>query len=405
MFFSFVGRLLRLIRRPGVLTALSFGASGLAFMVANLLLARMLSVEQYALMALLMSIQYMTARVAPLGADGLVVRHSAVANRPLLRRVAATSAGVGVVAAIFTTQVFTVDWTLSALLLICVGAGGITLVVAAQFQADQAFGRSLGFLRSPDYALLIAALVGLVLRPERALITFAAVAAAMAATAFVAWRSAAGATAEQAQHDAFRWREAIAYLAVQMSGELLMQLERLLTAKTLGLADLATLGVVLSIVGPPFRLLQLTTGYAMQPRLRAAQSRSERIRLLKREGMISGAIALVSCVALWPLSPWLVSYLLSGKYAITADVMLAVLVGGVLKVASGFSKACVTALTTDRELAYIGIAGWLGVGIAIAAGVFGATFGLAGLIYGVTVGWAVRVLASAYFVAQRLRRH
>lgn len=396
---------LRLVRKPGVLTALSFGLSGLAFIVANLLLARILSVEQYALMALLMSIQYMTARAAPLGADGLVIRHTAVANRELLRRVASTSAGIGVAAAFFTTQMYTVDWVLSVLLLVCITAGGITLVAAAQFQAEQAFARSLVFFRSPDYAFLIAALVGVVLRPDSALITFAALTTAMGATAIVAWRSATWATRERAQHDTYRWREAIAFLAVQMSGELLMQLDRLLTAKTLGLDDLATLGVVLSIIGPPFRLLQLTTGYAMQSRLRAAKSHSERIHLLAREGMISGAIVLVSCATLWPLSPLLVSYLLPGKYTITSDVMLAVLVGAVVKVASGFSKACVTALTTNRELAYIAVVSWLGVAISVAAGVFGSKFGLAGVIYGVTAGWAVSVLASAYFVSRRLRGH
>lgn len=405
MFGEAGSRFLRLVRKPGVLAPLSFGLSGLAFIVANLLLARFLSVEQYALIALLMSIQYIFSHVAPLGADGLVSRGTAVADRELLRRVALTSIGIGALAAVFTTQVYTVDWILSALLLVCIGAGGVTFVVAAQLQADQAFGRSLLFLRSPDYALLIAAVVSVVLRPHGAVIPFAAVTIGMSATAIGAWRFATWATAKRAHVDTYRWKEATAYLAVQMSGELLMHLERLLTGKTLGLDDLATLGVVLSIIGPPFRLLQLTTGYALQAQLRAAQSRSERIQLLTREGVISGAIVLASSAILWPLSPWLVSYFLPGKYTITSDVMLAVLVGAVLRVAIGFSKACVTALATNRELAYIGVASWFGVGIAIAAGVLGSRFGLAGLIYGVTTGWAVRVLVSAYFVARRLRRH
>ena len=80
--------------------------------------------------------------------------------------------------------------------------------------ADQAFGRSLLFLRRPDYALLIAAGVGVVLRPHDAIIAFAAVTIAMSATAIGAWRFATRATVERVHVGTFRWKEATAYLAV-----------------------------------------------------------------------------------------------------------------------------------------------------------------------------------------------
>jgi hypothetical protein len=44
--------LLRLVAKPGVLTALAFALSGAAFVAANLLLARELPVEQFSWSAL-----------------------------------------------------------------------------------------------------------------------------------------------------------------------------------------------------------------------------------------------------------------------------------------------------------------------------------------------------------------
>jgi len=183
-----------------------------------------------------------------------------------------------------------------------------------------------------------------------------------------------------------------------------MQLERLLAASLLGLRDLATLGVVLAVVGPPFRLLQLTVGYALQPRLRAALSRAARVRLLMNEALQAAAIVLVACGVLWFATPFVVRVFLHGKFTVPTDVLLAALVSGALKVCAGIAKASMTALADDRELAYIGLISWIGIAVAIAAAAAGAHVGLSGVIYGVAAGWAVRVAAAAYFVGRRLRR-
>jgi Na+-driven multidrug efflux pump len=78
-------------------------------------------------------------------------------------------------------------------------------------------------------------------------------------------------------------------------------------------------------------------------------------------------------------------------------------VSGVAKVANAFTRSAASALGTTRELSFINLTGWLSVGIAIAGGVVGARWGLAGVIYGVALGWISRSIATFYVAARHLR--
>jgi hypothetical protein len=396
--------LLRLVAKPGVLTALAFGLSGAAFVAANLLLARVLPVEQFALISLLVSIVNVAIVAAPLGIDGVVARNSVSMSQAVLRRVLLNSVGVAVVAAVYARLTYSMGAGAIELLVACVCAGAISTLVAAYFQAAHAFGRSLFYLRSPDYALFIASLVTLAVGARLALAPFAVMTAIFVVVAAAAWRDALRHSDPNVKRGALNFREAGVYLSVQLSLTLLMQLERLLAANLLTLRDLATLGVVLAVVGPPFRLLQLTAGYALQPRLRAAKSHSARIRLLVSEGIQATAMALVASVTLWFATPLVVRVVLHGKFTVTTDVLLAALISGTLKVYGGIAKASMTAIADNRELAYIGLISWVGVAVAIGGAAAGAHFGLSGVIYGVAAGWIVRVAATAYFVSRRLQK-
>jgi hypothetical protein len=305
---------------------------------------------------------------------------------------------------VYTRLAYSISPATMGLLLACTCAGSIATVVAGYFQALHAFGRSLFYLRAQDFALFIGSLAAVAVAARVALVPFAVMTAVCSLVGIAAWRDAALRAGAGARYGKINLREAGAYLSVQLSANLLMQLERLLAASLLGLRDLATLGVVLAVVGPPFRLLQLTVGYALQPRLRAAQSRAVRVRLLMNEAAQAAVIVLVACAVLWFATPFVVRVFLHGKFTVPTDVLLAALVSGVLKVGAGIAKASMTALADDRELAYIGLISWIGIAVAIAAAAAGAHVGLSGVIYGVAAGWAVRVAAAAYFVGRRLQR-
>ena len=68
-----------------------------------------------------------------------------------------------------------------------------------------------------------------------------------------------------------------------------------------------------------------------------------------------------------------------------------------------FGKASVSALATPRELALVNYLGWASVMLAIAAGLAGGAWGLAGVIYGVALGWLLRAIAAFYVIGRHLR--
>jgi len=392
-----------LLSRPRVLTGASFGLSGALFIVANLLLARELAVEQYALIALLVGVVNVAMIAAPLGIDGAVARKSVTTSAALLRRVLLSAALVAVVAALFSRLAYGINLTIAGLLVVCVCAGAIMIVAAARFQALHAFGRSLVYLRSQDYAVFIASIATLVAGAHQALMPFAVMTGIFLLVAVSAWRDAVRNAGSPGARMQLSWRETAAYLSIQLSATVLMQLEKLLTPTLLTLRDLATLGVVLALVGPPFRLLQMTVGYSLQPRLRSATSVAERMRMLTSEAALAAMVVVGSSIVLWFATPLLLKLLLHDKFAVSAQVLLAALISGALKVASGFAKACMTALANNRQLFHVGVISWVGIALAVAGAAIGARYGLSGVIYGVAVGWAVRILASACFVAGHLR--
>jgi hypothetical protein len=70
---------------------------------------------------------------------------------------------------------------------------------------------------------------------------------------------------------------------------------------------------------------------------------------------------------------------------------------------NSFTKSTVTALATPAELSAVNLFGWASVGLAIVAAVFGARWGLAGVIYGVGLGWLARALTAFYLTLRYLR--
>jgi hypothetical protein len=398
-------KLLRSLRsNPRTLSASMFGLSGAAFIVANLLLVRTLTVEQFALLSLLVSVIYVALVAAPLGIDGLVARRSVAVSQMLLGRVLAVSVVVAAAATLYVWRVYSIDPWAAGLMMASICAGGISGFAAVRFQALHQFSRSLFYLRTPDLALFIAAVCAAIVGSRRMVTPLVILTLVLVIIAVVAWTAVARSISQHELPGRFNWREAGAYLSIQVSASLHMQLERLLTPLLLALNDLTVLAVAMALIGPPFRLLQMTVGYALQPRLRSAQTRSERIRLLVNEALLATGIVVLSSGVLWFATQALVEALLHGKVTVPKSVLLACIVSGVIRVASGFAKACMTALASDRELEYVGALSWFGVAVAVGGAWWCARYGLAGIIYAVAAGWSVRVVTAVYFLGRQLRR-
>jgi O-antigen/teichoic acid export membrane protein len=144
-------------------------------------------------------------------------------------------------------------------------------------------------------------------------------------------------------------------------------------------------------------------GYTLVPRLRAAGSVVERRGLIAHEAKLIGVIIVSGSLAIWFLTPRIEQAFLAGKYHIGGSLLVATIFSGVAKIMNSFTKATVTALATGNEVSLVNLLGWVSVGLALVAAIFGARWGLAGLIYGVGLGWLMRAVTQAYLILRHLK--
>jgi O-antigen/teichoic acid export membrane protein len=194
----------------------------------------------------------------------------------------------------------------------------------------------------------------------------------------------------RAAEGSFPWREALAMMGLNASGLFLIQLDRLIIPYVLPLEELATYGVLAAIVGSLFRVLQMGVGFSLTPRLAAAPGVRERRRLIRHEARLVAIIVAVGSAGIWVLTPLIERVFLAGKYHLTGAVILAGIGAGVAKSLNAFSNATVTALADQRELTLVNIFGWVSVAISIAAAAVLSRWGLAGVVWGVGLGWLLR---------------
>jgi O-antigen/teichoic acid export membrane protein len=395
---------MRYVPSPTLRSMAVYGASGLAFAGANLLLARVLSTEHYALLTLVVALTTLGYHLAPVGLDAVVIRGRVDTGPALLKRVAvaATAAASALCLAGLASYGLS-TWT-AVLLLTATLAGGLMLVAAAKFQREQRFTVSLALMSSPNLLLLLGALATLAADARTATLPFAILALGLVVVAAVGWllvgreRRAGGSSAI-----AIPWGEALALAGVAAAGMLLIQLERLVIPYVLPLADLALFGVLGAIAGSLFRLLQMGVGFTLLPRLRNAATVLERRQLIARELRLAVVIAVAGAFTILAVTPLVERWLLAGKYHLSLGLVVAVLFSGIAKIAHAFAKAAATALATQRELALVNAAGWLSVALAIGSAVVAARWGLAGVIYGVSAGWLAWALMSFALIVRHLR--
>jgi O-antigen/teichoic acid export membrane protein len=372
--------------------------------VANLILARVLPTAEYALLTLVVALVNVGYPLAPAGVDGMVNRRPLEAGPRLLRRTMRAMVPVGLLFAAIALVGYQISPLLALLVLVSTMAGGALLVAAGQFQSEQRFGISLAINQSPNLILLLAALWVVLTGGRGAEPALVVWALGFLATAGLGWAILFRERhAKPHRSVAFPWSESVAFAGLAAAGLLLIQLERLLIPYLLPLEDLATYGVLAAIVGSLFRVLQMGVGYSLLPRLRAAAGILERRRLITREVRLVLAIVALGSALIWVVTPLLERWFLDGKYHLSGALILAALVTGVAKIVNGFAQSTVSALADARELSMVSLLGWVAVGVAVLGAAGGARWGLAGVIYGVGLGWLMRALVALYLTARHLR--
>jgi O-antigen/teichoic acid export membrane protein len=391
-------------RSPTLRSVLVYGASGLGFAGANLILARFLPTTEYALFTLVIALANLGYSLAPAGVDGIVNRRHLDAGPKLLGRTLGPSLLVGVVFAIVAAVAYQMSLPLLLVLLVSTVAGGAMAVAAAQFQSERRFGISLSLSQSPNLFLLLAALAVIASNDRKAWVPLLISAVGFVLAAVYGWwvlfRERA---AKPGRETWFPWTEALSFAGLNAAGLLLIQLERLVIPHVLPLSDLATYGVLAAIAGSLFRVLQMGVGYTLVPRLRAAGSVVERRHLISHEAKLVAAMVAAGSVVIWFVTPMIERWFLQGKYHLGASLLLAALITGMAKIMNAFTKSTVTALATPAELSLVNLFGWGSAALAIPAAVFGARWGLAGVMYGVGFGWLTRAVTALYITLRHLK--
>ncbi|MGH7497970.1 MAG: hypothetical protein ACREL3_03860, partial [Gemmatimonadales bacterium] len=347
---------------PTLRSVVVYGASGVGFAGANLLLAYQLPKQEYALFTLVLALVNLAAPASPLGLDVLVLRRRLVMGPDLFRNLLYGASLVTLVFLLIGRFVYHLESPLLLLVAICSLSGAVMAVAGARFQSEQRFGLALSLTQSPNIMLLVAACAAFAIGTKTAWPPLFVSALGYATAAAVGWilvrrepmygRGTAGPVS---------WSEALALAGLDASGLLLVQLDRLVIPWLLPLTALALYGVLAAIAGSVFRVLQMGVGYALIPRLRAAEGVPERRRLIRREAWLVIGMMAAGAVAVAIAVPLVQHFLLQRKYNLTAPLVLAVVASGVAKVLNAFAKALVAALALPGEVNTVNIFGWLSV--------------------------------------------
>ncbi|HWN19014.1 MAG TPA: hypothetical protein VNO19_08875 [Gemmatimonadales bacterium] len=389
---------------PTLRTVVIYGASGLGFAGSNLILARFLPTAEYGLFTLYIAMANLSFALAPIGVDGIVQRHHLEAGPTLLKHTLTAGLLTGMVTILVGGLAYHLPTALLALLFASTVGGGAMAVAGAQFQSEQRYGLSLALTQSPNLMLMVAALAVIVTGVREAHLALAISSLGFVAAGALGWWILFRERASKPFRDTrFPLGEALSIFGVGAAGLLLVQLDRLIIPHVLSLHDLATFGVLAAIAGSLYRVLSMGVGYSLVARLRVAGSILERRRLIAHEAKLVSAIVIAGSVAIWLLTPLIERAFLAGKYHLGASLLAAAVFSGIAKIMNSFTKSTVTALATASEMSIVNLVGWVSVGIAIGAAIFGARWGLTGVIYGVGLGWLVRALAAFYITLHHLK--
>jgi O-antigen/teichoic acid export membrane protein len=339
-----------------------------------------------------------------MGVDGVEQRRHLEAGPTLLRRTLAAGLLTGVVTMLVGGFAYHLNTTLLLLVFASTVGGGAMLVAGVKFQSEQRYGLSLALIQSPNLVLILAAVAVIVTGIRQAQLALVISALGFVLAGVIGWWILFRERASKPDRDTqLPWGEALSLAGLNAAGLLLVQLDRLIIPHVLALHDLATFGVLAAIAGSLFRVLSMGVGYTLVARLRAADTVMERRRLIAHEAKLVSVIIVAGSVAIWLLTPWIEHAFLAGKYHLGGSLLLATIFSGVAKVMNSFTKSTVTALATASEVSIVNLLGWVSVAVAFAAAIVGARWGLAGVIYGVGLGWLMRALTALYVTLRHLK--
>ena len=374
--------------------AMVYGMSGATFAIGNLLLARTLPTSQYGQFALLVALLNLSHRVAPLGLDGMVNRHPIDLSPSLLGRLYV--AAVPVTALVVAGARLGYGLANRELLYLAIGilVGATAYLGSALLQARHRFVPSALVNHATYFTVLLAGLLSLVLLFTDPAVPFAIVIAGSAVAAPLVLGRLWQPPDERRPAVRISWKESLSYAGFVAGALAMQQLDRLVIPRLLSFEALASFSVLAMLVIAPFHVLQLAVEHTLLPRLRHASGPGDRRALLRAESLALFGLGIPAGILAILFVPPVADLLLAGKYDLSRTLVLAAVVAGLLRIATGLARTTAAALGTTAELARLNLEAWLSVAVGVAGAIVGSRYGLAGTIYGTSLGWAALALVA-----------
>ena len=393
-----------LIKSTTLRAAAAFAIAGIAHAVAALLLARQLPELQFAYVALFLAFLDIGAPVGAGGADTVVVRYNLAATAALRSRVLGTALLTALLVFFVSHQYYDFSIPLSLVAALAIVAGAYNRVAASIWQSLHRFRFALLQLQSSHVVLAVLAVIAIALGWQAALAICALHVTYIALIGAIGWRKSRKSRPQDPPGlPRYPWRECLPIVLIAAGAQLAMQTERLLIPHLLRIDDLALYGVLAAVVGSPFQMLSIAVGYTLMPRLKALGSDERRNTALRNEALLVLPLAATGALLAWLLGPWIAHLFVGDKFQLTTPLILAAILVGLGKVVNAFPATIVKTLGVSADLNWLSIIGWFGLAVSVTAAWSLAPWGLPGLLVGVAVGWAVRIILSAILARKVLQ--
>jgi len=399
LFVNRTKRLLGLLRSPSIASAALHAFTGIGFIGATLVMARLLSPEQFGIATLLVALANLGTQASPAGFNGAVIRHALRAETRLLFWGGLTALVAGAILATIGWSVYKLDLLSCGLVLIAVAFGGATLLAMSSLQREHLFMRSVMLSQSGNFALMLAALVMLLGYGRNQWFAVAVTACWFAAVVIPVWIRLLRRSQDGARLSAVHAHDVAQFAGVALGIQLMIQLERLLIPVALELRDLASFAIVAAIALSPYRLLEMGTTQTLAARVRTIEAFAARRRLAKRETLMMLGLCLIGAVPIVAMGPY-VCAMVAPDTVVGRELIAIGVFSGIIRVMGAQGRAIASAFADPADLRLLNITGWMTVAFGALCGYALSHFGVFGVMCGVSFGWMARAIVS-FLIARK----
>ncbi len=386
---------------PSLVSAAIFGLGGIGFSLGNILFARGLPAQEFAIFTLALAFTQISGALGPLGVDVIVNRHSVQNNFKLLNRSLLNSVSVSIALSLIAFKFYALpELTVLLLFLFCIGIS-INKIASSIHQSLQEFGRSLFLSQLHNGMITVVAVIVLFFDLKTAIWPLLMLTITYFVTSYWAWRRLIN-NSKRINFESTSnppWNEAWVIVGSGALTAVLILLERFTIPQFIDIRTLAIFAVLAAIVGSPFRILQMAVGHTLIPRFRAAHKIQEKRTLIFNEGKMIFLMIIFSSGAVWFLAPLIVTWFLDDKYILSHELILAMIFSGSAKVLYSFASSPIIAAGNRSDLFRLHLLSWATIIVATSGAYFGAQWGgLFGLVMGVGIGWLFQSIVAIFIV-------